>query len=184
MLYQKVVAFRIWIHNSSIVYISHIALTKSVSSRARGDAVNWSCPRVCHFGAQGTMVLCLVIGCSNRSDRDKHVSFYRILAATCHYGEGEFERSVSEAKSCFFAAILRDDLDVNNLEKYWICSRHFVSSKLAKALDETDIDWVPTLYIGHTKRRNARKVISWGDLKEPGEELKIRSSKTRKRLCS
>ena len=54
----------------------------------------------------------------------------------------------------------------------------------AKRLDETNIDWAPTLHLEHTKRNvsNARRVISWGELKEQGEELKIRSSKTSKRL--
>ena len=29
--------------------------------------------------------------------------------------------------------------------------RHFVSGKPAKTLDETNIDWAPTLYLRHTK---------------------------------
>ena len=32
-----------------------------------------------HDGAQVAMVLCVVIGCSNRSGRNKDVSFYRII---------------------------------------------------------------------------------------------------------
>ena len=32
-----------------------------------------------HDGAQVAMVLCVVLGCSNRSERNKDVSFYRII---------------------------------------------------------------------------------------------------------
>ena len=32
-----------------------------------------------HDGAQVAMVLCVVIGCSNRSGRNKDASFYRII---------------------------------------------------------------------------------------------------------
>ena len=56
-------------------------------------------------------------------------------------------------RPAFLAAILREGLDVNNVEKYRICLRHFVYGKPAKALDKTNIDWAPTLYLGHTKRQ-------------------------------
>lgn len=94
----------------------------------------------------------MVIGCSNRSDRDKHVTFHRIPAVTSHYGEREFELSVKR-RAAFLAAISREDVDVNNMDKYRICSRHFVHHKPAKTLDETNIDWVPTLHLGHKKRQ-------------------------------
>ena len=71
---------------------------------------------------------------------------------TSHYGEREFELSVKR-RTAFLAAISREDLDVNNVEKYRICSRHFVSGKPAKTLDETNTDWAPTLHLGHTKRQ-------------------------------
>ena len=56
-------------------------------------------------------------------------------------------------RAAFLAAISREGIDVNNMEKYRICSRHFVSGKPAKTLDETNIDWAPTLHLGHSKRQ-------------------------------
>ena len=32
-----------------------------------------------------------------------------------------------------------------------ICSKHFHSGKPAKPMDETNIDWVPALYLGYKK---------------------------------
>ena len=39
------------------------------------------------------MVLCVVIGCSKRSDRDKDVSFHRIPAVIRHTDQHDFELS-------------------------------------------------------------------------------------------
>ena len=75
---------------------------------------------------------------------------------TTHYGEREFELSVKR-RVAFLAAISREDLDVNNVEKYRICSMHFVSGKPAKTLDETNIVWAPILHLEHTKRQQRSK---------------------------
>ena len=45
------------------------------------------------------MVLCTVIECYKRSDRDKDVSFYRIPAVINHIG-GERERELIERACC------------------------------------------------------------------------------------
>ena len=50
------------------------------------------------------------------------------------------------------AAISRGDLDVKALGKYRVCSRHFVSGKPAALKEDTDIDWLPTVNLGHSKR--------------------------------
>ena len=48
-------------------------------------------PCICNFGAHFDMVICVVIGCSKRSDRDKDVSFYRIPTVRRHKGKRELE---------------------------------------------------------------------------------------------
>ena len=73
----------------------------------------------------------MVIGCYNRSDRDKPVSLYRIPAVTSHYGERESELSLKR-RAAFIAAPSEKDRDVSNVEKYRICLRHFVSIYLPK----------------------------------------------------
>jgi len=94
-----------------------------------------------------------ILGCGNRSDRDiKRFSFTsRIPVIRYHYGEQEYRLSVKR-RTAWLAAISRDDLDENKMDKYMICSKHFHSGKPAKPMDETNIDWVPTLHLGHNKR--------------------------------
>jgi len=66
------------------------------------------------------MVICVVIGCSNRSERDKHVSYYRIPSVTAKYGERHLE--LSKKCQAGFLAIFREDIDRKKLDKYRICS--------------------------------------------------------------
>ena len=90
------------------------------------------------------MVICVVIGCSKRSDRDSGVSFYRIPDVIRDKGELELELS-SRRKDCYLAAISRKDLDINNL--------HLLEafSGPAQLYDRTNPDWLPTLNLGHSK---------------------------------
>ena len=88
------------------------------------------------------MVICVVIGCSNRSNgkkHDKRVTFHRIPTVTSHYGKQEFELT-ERRRAGYLAAISREDLDVNKLENYRICLKHFVSGWPASTWDETNID--------------------------------------------
>ena len=47
------------------------------------------------------------------------------------------------------AAISREDLDTKALDKYRICSKHFVSEKPAYLYDINYPDWLPTLHLGY-----------------------------------
>ena len=67
--------------------------------------------------------------------------------------EGEvIEELTTRRRRAWISAISRDDLTEDKLENERVCSRHFVSGQAAKQWDQFDIDWVPTLYLGHTKR--------------------------------
>ena len=79
------------------------------------------------------MVLCVVIGCSKRSERDKDVSFYRIPAIIKHTDKRNYELS-KKRREGFFAAISREDVDFINVQHYRICSRHSNSASLRKVL--------------------------------------------------
>ena len=97
------------------------------------------------------MGLCMIFGCNNRSDsKVRHFSFSRIPAIRYHCGEQEYQLSLKR-RTAWLAAISRHDLDESNMQNYIMCSKHFHSSKPAKAMDETNIDWVPTLHLGHEK---------------------------------
>ena len=82
------------------------------------------------------MVLCVVVGCSNRSVRDKDISFYRIPAV--YDKEGKEDCALRKRRrDRFLSAISRKDIDVNELHKYRICSRHFISGKPAALYDQS-----------------------------------------------
>ena len=96
------------------------------------------------------MVICIVYGCSKRSDRDKDVSFYRI--PVIRKDQGLAERQLSERRrQGFLAAISRDDLTDSKIENGRICLRHFISGKPADLYDHLNPVWLPTLNLGHSK---------------------------------
>ena len=96
------------------------------------------------------MVICVVVGCSKRSDRDKDFWFYRIPAVSDHQGTEDFDLR-KRRRDGYLAAISREDLDYNSLGNYRICSRHFITGKPTSLYETTHPDWLPTLQPGHTK---------------------------------
>ena len=63
----------------------------------------------------------------------------------------ELELSIKR-RDGYLAAISRENIDINALEKYRICSRHFVEEP-ADLWDENNVDWLPTRNLGHLKRK-------------------------------
>ena len=98
------------------------------------------------------MVICVVIGCSKRSDRDKGISFYRIPTVVTSRSTKELELSQRRRRG-FLSAISRADLSDKQACSSRICSRHFISGKPAYLFDDTHPDWLPTLHLGHNKRK-------------------------------
>ena len=47
--------------------------------------------------------------------------------------------------------ISHDHLTEEILENDRVCEKHFVSGRAAKSWDKYNIDWVPTLFLGHKK---------------------------------
>jgi len=92
----------------------------------------------------------MVIGCSNRSDRDKDVSYYRLPAVSDHQGMEDFKLR-KRRRDGYLAAVSREDINYDSLDKYRICSRHFQSGKPASLYDTTNPDWLPTMHMGHDK---------------------------------
>ena len=92
------------------------------------------------------MVLCIVFGRSERSGRDKDVSFFRIPKVITNKGK-DLEKLSRKRREGFLAAVRRCDLTEKNDR---ICSRHFLSGKPACLIDENSPDWLPTLNLGHS----------------------------------
>lgn len=82
------------------------------------------------------MVLCVVIGCSSRSGRDKGVSFFRIPTVVTTRGSAEKELT-QKRRDGYLAAISRGDLTEKIVNNDRICSKHFVSGKPAYLYDTT-----------------------------------------------
>ena len=70
------------------------------------------------------MVLCSIVGCSNRSGRDK-ASYRRLPAIIYHQGEQMLAIS-TERRRTWLAAISRADLIEDRLHNVYVCSRRFV----------------------------------------------------------
>ena len=96
------------------------------------------------------MVYCVVIGCSNKSDLNKDVSFYRIPKVM--YGRSQRKLELSRRRrEGYLAAISRAELTESIIENGRICSKHFLSGKPASLFDETSPSWLPTEKLGHSK---------------------------------
>ena len=70
------------------------------------------------------MVICIVVNCGNRSERDK--GCYSKLPLVRNR-EGEAEREISEERRrLWLKAISRDDLTEKKMRYQRVCFRHFV----------------------------------------------------------
>lgn len=98
------------------------------------------------------MVLCLMINCHNRTGRDKDIKFYVVPSIIKNQGEKAEELSI-ERRTRWLSAISRDKLSESVLRHDRVCSRHFVSGKPAASWDKYNVDWVPTLNLGHSKKQ-------------------------------
>ena len=102
------------------------------------------------------MVLCIIVGCGNKSGKssqkkDSAVKFSRVPKIVKNEGE-MIKELTTRRRRAWISAISRGDLTDDKLEHERVCSRHFVSGQAAKQWDQFDVDWVPTLHLGHTKR--------------------------------
>ena len=77
--------------------------------------------------------------------------FSRVPKIVKNGGEMLEELTIRRRRA-WLSTISRDDLTEDKLENERVCSRHFVSGQAAKPWDQFDVDWVPTLHLGHTKK--------------------------------
>jgi len=110
-----------------------------------------------------------VHNCSNRSNRDKE--FYcRIRAVTDYQGKEDLELR-KKRRDGYLAAISREDIDIDALDKYRICLKHFEGGKPAELYDVINPAWLPTLHLGHEKGAAVtRDDIVWQGMREPQKE--------------
>eukprot|EP00795_Rhopilema_esculentum_P001004 gene1004-10783_t len=118
------------------------------------------------------MVLCLVVNCGRKSGRrgkkrgtedDDHgpnqtdnekssgISFSRVPTIITNEGNA-MEDLTRERRRRWISALSRDDLTEKKLANDRVCNLHFVSGRAAKNWDRFNVDWVPTLRLGHTNK--------------------------------
>ena len=129
------------------------------------------------------MVLCVVVGCSKRSGRDRDVSFYRIPKVIKSRGE-EREQLSEKRRSGFLAAIMRADLTEKILVNDRICSRHFLSGKPADLLDVNNPDWLPSLYLGNSKQVSETRAKAAEDRWERAKVREIQKNQEVEKACT
>ena len=78
------------------------------------------------LGSESAQGECAVVGCSNRSDREKGVGFYRLPAVVRHQGEQTHELS-SQRRQLWLSRIHREDLGPEKYSYTRVCARHFIS---------------------------------------------------------
>ena len=83
-------------------------------------------------------------------DEIKGYIFARVPSVVTNQGE-EAQQLSEERRSRWISAISHDDLTEEILENDCVCEKHFVSGRAAKSWDKYNIDWVPTLFLGHKK---------------------------------
>ena len=120
------------------------------------------------------MVLCMIVGCGSKSGRDKGVYFARIPSVITNQGE-EAEKLSRERRMRWISAISRADLTDEILNNDRVCGRHFVSGQAAKSWDKYNVDWVPTLNLGHEKKQDKT------NLEQAAQRGQRASEKERKR---
>ena len=120
------------------------------------------------------MVLCMIVGCGSKSGRDKGVYFARIPSVITSQGE-EAEKLSRERRMRWISAISRADLTDEILNNDRVCGRHFVSGQAAKSWDKYNVDWVPTLNLGHEKKQDKT------NLEQAAQRGQRASEKERKR---
>ena len=120
------------------------------------------------------MVLCMIVGCGSKSGRDKGVYFARKPSVITNQGE-EAEKLSRERRMRWISAISRADLTDEILNNDRVCGRHFVSGQAAKSWDKYNVDWVPTLNLGHEKKQDKT------NLEQAAQRGQRASEKERKR---
>ena len=103
------------------------------------------------------------------------LKFVRVPSVVTNQGK-EAENLCTEWRSRWISAISKDDLTDDILENDRVCGRHFVSGNAAKSWDRFNVDWVPTLCLGHSKKevgpKNLEKATERSQRARDREQMK------------
>ena len=98
---------------------------------------------------------------------------YQVPAVLTKQGPEVEELSI-EQRRLWISGINRDDLSEKILNNNRVCDQHFHSGTAAPLWDRYNIDWVPTLNLGHGKSARQRE-------QNPARDARALRSKERRR---
>ncbi|XP_035673153.1 uncharacterized protein LOC118413732 [Branchiostoma floridae] len=106
------------------------------------------------------MVFCLIVGCGSRTGAaHKHrekVNFKLFRVPRVITGQGKYvEELTTDRRRQWISAISRADLSEEKLTNERVCGKHFVSGQPSKDWDKFNVDWVPSINLGHNKKEVA-----------------------------
>lgn len=105
-----------------------------------------------------TPTLCAVFNCGYHNTRDKECSFLRIPKIITHQGEQTSKLS-AERRQQWIKNIKGDskDLTEKKIDGTRVCSAHFASGQPSALEDTTNVDWAPTVNMGHSSIKDPTK---------------------------
>ncbi|XP_013399039.1 uncharacterized protein LOC106165380 [Lingula anatina] len=98
-------------------------------------------------------VICGIVGCSNRSNRERDVRYFKVPKVIL--GQGEETKKLSEERRRLWKAAIRRK-DITSEEKWdrtRVCSKHFVGGENAYLHDRNSPSWLPTIALGHSSTK-------------------------------
>ncbi|XP_035998273.1 uncharacterized protein LOC118564392 [Fundulus heteroclitus] len=96
-------------------------------------------------------MFCVVYGCSNRSNREKEKSFYRVPKIVVHKGENCKKLTEQRRKKWILNLRLRSGGAESANAR--VCSDHFVGGCPSALGDVQSVDWAPTVNLGYQKTK-------------------------------
>ena len=84
---------------------------------------------------------CCIVGCKKRSDKEKHLHFYRIPDGKTPLEEKRRRDWLSAIKRTDWK---KPEWTTQRINKQRVCSYHFLSGQ--RSDDPNDIDWIPTRF--------------------------------------
>ena len=131
---------------------------------------------------------CIMVNCSNAKENKPDSSFCRvpkIVANQCPV----IEELTAERPRLWISAISRDDLTKGILANDRVCGEHFLLGQAAFVWDRTNVDWVPSINLGHKKKGKENDNDQRQQIEERSKRMKERRKREQERedkeaICS
>ncbi|XP_070849981.1 zinc finger Y-chromosomal protein-like [Chaetodon trifascialis] len=114
-------------------------------------------------------MFCVVNGCSNRSNREKTRSFYRVPKVVVH--KGEKCKTLTEKRRKKWLENICPRSKGAESDNARVCSDHFVKGCPSALKDTQSVDWAPTVKLGHDEEERMASTEDQRRQREGAEAL-------------